>query len=56
MVFSSFMFLFVFLPVVLCVYQFVPDRYRNHVLLASSLVFYAWAGRGMSCSSRSRRW
>jgi len=44
MVFSSFMFLFVFLPVVLCVYQFVPDRYRNHVLLASSLVFYAWGG------------
>ncbi|MBR2683171.1 MAG: MBOAT family protein [Atopobiaceae bacterium] len=44
MVFSSFMFLFVFLPVVMFVYQVVPARFRNHVLLAGSLFFYAWGG------------
>ena len=44
MVFSSFTFLFLFLPVVLCVYQFVPERHQNLVLLISSLIFYAWGG------------
>jgi len=44
MVFSSFMFLFVFLPIVMCAYQLVPDRRKNVVLLVGSLFFYAWGG------------
>lgn len=45
MVFSSNVFLMVFLPVTLLIYFLVPDRYlraRNCVLLAASLVFYGW--------------
>ncbi|WNS43088.1 MBOAT family protein [Paenibacillus sp. MMS20-IR301] len=42
MVFSSLTFLFQFLPVVLLVYYISPKRLRNAVLLAASLVFYAW--------------
>ena len=42
MVFSSLVFLFIFLPVVLLVYYAVPARYRNAIALAGSLVFYAW--------------
>ncbi len=44
MVFSSFLFLFLFLPIVLCVYDFVPEQRKNKVLLIASLVFYAWGG------------
>ena len=44
MVFSSFVFLFVFLALHLAVYALVPERYKNPVLLASSLIFYAWGG------------
>ena len=42
MVFSSNIFLFVFLPCVISLYFFADERYRNHVLLAGSLLFYAW--------------
>lgn len=42
MVFSSMTFLFVFLPVVTALYFLVPKPARNGVLLAASLLFYAW--------------
>ncbi|MGP0584937.1 MBOAT family O-acyltransferase [Paenibacillus timonensis] len=42
MVFSSLMFLFQFLPITLLVYYLSPPKLRNAVLLAASLVFYAW--------------
>ncbi len=42
MVFSSAVFLFVFLPVVLLSYYFTHPRYRNYLLLFFSLLFYAW--------------
>ena len=44
MVFSSFIFVLVFLPIHLIIYFWVPDERKNIVLLASSLVFYAWGG------------
>ena len=42
MVFSSLVFLFVFLPITLLLYFIVPRRVRNFILLLVSLVFYAW--------------
>ena len=42
MVFSSIPFLFYFLPAVLMMYFLVPRRWKNTVLLLSSLVFYGW--------------
>ena len=42
MVFSSPVFLFLFLPITLGVYFVLPRRFRNLWLLAVSLVFYAW--------------
>ena len=42
MLFSSTIFLFVFLPLVTGVYFLCPRRWRNGWLLATSLVFYAW--------------
>ena len=42
MVFSSLMFLFVYLPVTLAVYYLAPLRARNLVLLLVSLLFYGW--------------
>lgn len=43
MVFSSFQFLFVFLPVFLLVYALAPGTtWRNATLLAFSLLFYVW--------------
>lgn len=42
MVFSSFVFLLLFLPLVLCLYAISPGRLKNAVLVAASLVFYAW--------------
>lgn len=42
MVFSSLLFLFRFLPVVLAAYYILPKRCRNLVLFISSLFFYAW--------------
>jgi len=42
MVFSSTIFLFFFLPLLLPAYFFSPARMKNSVLLAASLFFYAW--------------
>ena len=42
MLFSSNVFLFAFLPVVLLLYFVCPRRLRNPVLLLWSLVFYGW--------------
>ena len=42
MLFSSIPFLYYFLPAVLAVYFLVPQRWRNGVLLAFSLIFYGW--------------
>lgn len=44
MVFSSLIFLFVFLVLNLTIYLLVNDRYKNKVLLVFSLIFYAWGG------------
>lgn len=41
MVFSSLGFIFQFLPIFLIVYFAVNEKYRNYVLIAGSLVFYA---------------
>ena len=42
MVFSSLLFLFIFLPVFLTVYFILPKKLRNFVLFLASLMFYAW--------------
>ncbi|GJM69376.1 hypothetical protein HMSSN036_15920 [Paenibacillus macerans] len=42
LVFSSLIFLFYFLPATILIYYLSPQRFRNGVLLAASLVFYAW--------------
>ncbi len=42
MVFSSLIFLFAYLPLVLLTYYAVPRRWRNPVLFAVSLLFYGW--------------
>ncbi|MBQ4574062.1 MAG: MBOAT family protein [Clostridia bacterium] len=42
MLFSSVTFLYYFLPVLLILYFLVPRRFKNVVLLVSSLFFYAW--------------
>lgn len=42
MVFSSFSFIFVFLPIVLAIYYLVKDKYKNVCICIASLIFYAW--------------
>ena len=42
MVFSSLIFTFYFLPVVLLLYYLAKEKYRNYILLAASLCFYAY--------------
>ena len=42
MVFSSLIFIFIFLPMVLISYYVAPRKLRNAVILLSSLLFYAW--------------
>ena len=42
MVFSSPIFMFLFLPAVLGLYFVVPKQWRNTLLLGASLIFYAW--------------
>ena len=44
MVFSSLLFVFVFLVLNLVVYFLVDKKYKNQVLLIFSLIFYAWGG------------
>jgi len=45
MVFSSTVFLFVFLPIVLGAYFLLPGMLRNSWLLVMSLLFYAWGAK-----------
>jgi len=40
MVFSSYLFIFLFLPIFLTLYQLAPSRWKNACLLVASLVFY----------------
>lgn len=42
MVFSSLLFLFIFLPVFLICYFMIPKPWRNFILFLGSLMFYAW--------------
>ena len=42
MLFSSIIFLWLFLPVVFLGYRLLHERYRNLFLLLASIVFYAW--------------
>ena len=46
MLFSSAIFLFLYLPSFLVIYYLLPRRWHNAFLFAASLVFYAW-GEGM---------
>jgi alginate O-acetyltransferase complex protein AlgI len=47
MVFSSIEFLWFFMPVVLAGYMLVPPRWRNALLAAVSVVFYAWGAHAI---------
>lgn len=42
MIFSSAVFLFIFLPVTLLLYYLANDKYKNNILLVASLLFYAY--------------
>lgn len=42
MVFSSAVFMFLFLPIVFILNRLLPRKYKNALLLAASLFFYAW--------------
>lgn len=42
MVFSSLVFIFVFLPITLFIYYLSPKKLKNLVLLIASVIFYAW--------------
>ncbi|MCK5285083.1 MAG: membrane-bound O-acyltransferase family protein, partial [Alphaproteobacteria bacterium] len=42
MVFSSTIFVMVFLPLFLGIYYLVPKRFHSHVILIASYIFYGW--------------
>lgn len=42
MVFSSLLFLFWFIPIFFALYYICPAKWRNVILFAGSIVFYAW--------------
>lgn len=42
MVFSSLIFMFLYLPAVLLIYYITPHKFRNAMLLVVNLVFYGW--------------
>ncbi|WMJ80154.1 MBOAT family protein [Clostridium sp. MB40-C1] len=42
MVFSSLIFIFLFLPITIAIYYIAPKFLRNFILFLASLVFYAW--------------
>ncbi len=44
MLFSSGLFLFLFLPITLLLFYISPKALKNSILLFASLVFYAWGG------------
>ena len=42
MVFSSTIFIYIYLPITLFLYYLLPTRYNNYILLVASILFYAW--------------
>lgn len=42
MVFSSIVFLYIFLPIMLLIYFAVPRKFKNAVMILASLIFFAW--------------
>lgn len=42
MVFSSIVFLYIFLPIMLLIYFIVPRKYKNAIMILASLIFFAW--------------
>lgn len=42
MVFSSNIFLFLYLPLFLAAYYLTPNRFRSWVIVVGSWLFYAW--------------
>ena len=42
MIFSSLLFLYIYLPIVLAIYYVSPKKIRNFILLIVSLIFYGW--------------
>lgn len=48
MLFSSLIFLYLFLPITLGVYYLMPRLIKNYWLLFASLVFFAWGGASLT--------
>ncbi|WP_317897511.1 MBOAT family O-acyltransferase [Aurantibacillus circumpalustris] len=44
MLFSSLLFLYLFLPLTLLGYYVLPNKFKNYWLLFTSLIFFAWGG------------
>ena len=44
MVFSSIIFIFYFIPIFFIFYFIADKRYKNALILAGSILFYAWGG------------
>ena len=42
MVFSSIVFLYIFLPIMLLLYFIVPSKFKNAIMILASLEFFAW--------------
>lgn len=42
MVFSSIVFLYIFLPIMLLLYFIVPKKFKNAIMILASLIFFAW--------------
>ena len=42
MVFSSVVFLYIFLPIMLLLYFIVPKKFKNAIMILASLIFFAW--------------
>ena len=42
MVFSSIVFLYIFLPLMLLIYFIVPKKFKNLVMIIASFIFFAW--------------
>lgn len=42
MVFSSVVFLYIFLPIMLLIYFIVPKKFKNAIMILASLIFFAW--------------
>lgn len=42
MLFSSMVFMWIFLPLIFCAYYLMKNEYRNYLLLVMSILFYTW--------------